>query len=375
MVSKRSAGVHPSGIREIFDKASEGAINLGLGELDSDPPEEAKEALKKACVSGNSKYGPTSGLMALRELIASTRSAGAGMITARNVLVTGGATEGIMAVYQALLDPGDEVLVPDPGFVLYAPDAILVGARPVPYALREESDFMPDISQLQSLVTAKTKAIVVNSPSNPTGGVISKEVFNGLLDLARDNGMMIVSDEVYEDFVYDSRHFSFAGNLDRAIVVNSFSKSLAVPGWRIGYVLADENLLTELSKMQYYLLACPATPIQHAVTAALPYKRKFIARILPLMDARRRKMVSLLNGIPGFSCRLPSGAFYAFPRYDLTIPSRELAEAVARAGVICSPGAAFGLLGERHLRFSYAASEDDISRGIEVVGSVVEHLA
>lgn len=367
--------VRPSGIREIFEMAVEGAINLGLGELDFDPPEEAREALKKACTSGSSKYGPTSGLMELRELIASEEIAHSNSITTKNVLVTGGATEGIMAIYQVLLDPGDEILVPDPGFVLYAPDATLVGARPIPYALREESDFMPNMSELQELVTPKTKAIVVNSPSNPTGAVISNEVFGGLLDLARDKKIMIVSDEVYEDFVYDSKHFTFAGDIDVSIVVSSFSKSLAVPGWRIGYLMANEELLNELSKMQYYLLACPATPIQQAVTAALPYKDKFIARILPIMDARRRRMVSLLNKIPGFSCMLPSGAFYAFPRYDLDMPSRELAEAIARAGVISSPGSAFGLLGERHLRFSYAASEDDISRGIEVVGSVMEHLA
>ncbi|MDD1773373.1 MAG: pyridoxal phosphate-dependent aminotransferase [Methanomassiliicoccales archaeon] len=366
--------VRPSGIREIFDMATEGAINLGLGELDFDPPEEARDALKKACVSGTSKYGPTAGLTELRDLIASNKTIHTDAITARNVLVTGGATEGIMAVYQVLLDPGDEILVPEPGFVLYPPDATLVGARPVSYGLREESGFMPNISQIEELITPRTKAIVVNSPSNPTGGVISKEVRSGLLDLAEDNRIWIVSDEVYEDFVYDAEHFTFAGNLENSIVVNSFSKSLAVPGWRIGYLLANEELLRELSKMQYYLLACPATPIQQAITAALPYQGKFIRRILPLLDARRKKMVALLNKVPGFSCGLPSGAFYAFPRYDLEMPSRDLAEAMVHAGVISSPGSAFGQLGEGHLRFSYAASEEDISKGMEIVGSVVESL-
>jgi aspartate aminotransferase len=374
MVSKRSVAVRPSGIREIFEMATEGAINLGLGELDFDPPEEARDALKKACVSGTSKYGPTSGLMELRELIASVKAEHSNAITAKNVLVTGGATEGIMAVYQVLLDPGDEILVPDPGFVLYSPDAVLVGARPIPYGLHEETGFMPNVSQIEELITPRTKAIVVNSPSNPTGGVISKETFNGLLDLATDHKIWIISDEVYEDFVYDARHFTFAGNLDNAIVVNSFSKSLAVPGWRIGYLLANAELLRELSKMQYYILACPATPMQLAVTAALPHKEEFIRRILPILDVRRKKMVSLLNEIQGFSCALPSGAFYAFPRYDLMISSRELAEKIVSAGVINYPGSAFGRLGERHLRFSYAASEEDISRGMEIVGSVVEHL-
>jgi aspartate aminotransferase len=233
---------------------------------------------------------------------------------------------------------------------------------------------MPNVSQIEELITPRTKAIVVNSPSNPTGEIISEEIFNGLLDLATDHKIWIVSDEVYEDFVYDARHFTFAGNLDNAIVVNSFSKSLAVPGWRIGYLLANAELLRELSKMQYYILACPATPMQLAVTAALPHKEEFIRRILPILDARRKKMVSLLNEIQGFSCALPSGAFYAFPRYDLMISSRELAEKIVSAGVINSPGSAFGRLGEGHLRFSYAASEEDISRGMEIVGSVVEHL-
>ncbi|MGD0057678.1 MAG: pyridoxal phosphate-dependent aminotransferase [Methanomassiliicoccales archaeon] len=354
--------------------ATKGAINLGLGELDFDPPEEARDALKKACVSTTSKYGPTAGLTELRELIAFYEAKHSDRITARNVLVTGGATEGIMAVYQVLLDPGDEILVPDPGFVLYSPDAALVGAKPVPYDLHQESDFMPDISKIEELITPRTKAIVVNSPSNPTGGVISREVFNGLLDLATDHKIWMVSDEVYGDFTYDAKHLTFAGSLENSIVVNSFSKSLAVPGWRIGYLLANEELLKELSKMQYYLLACPATPIQQAVTAALPYKDKFIRRILPILDARRKKMVFLLSNIQGFSCRLPSGAFYAFPRYDLKISSRELAEKIVSAGVINSPGSAFGLLGEGHLRLSYAASEEDITRGIEIIGSVVEHL-
>jgi aspartate aminotransferase len=354
--------------------ATEGAINLGLGELDFEPPQVAKEALAQACDAGRSKYGPTAGLMELRKSIAAYETNLSDNISHRNVMVTGGATEGTIVAYHALLDPGDEILVPDPGFVLYYPDALIISAKPVTYDLLEESGYMPDVDQIQESITPKTRAIVVNSPSNPSGGVITHKVQKALLDLSIDHELRIISDEVYEDFVYGTKHYSFSGHLENAIVLKSFSKSLAVPGWRIGYLLAEESLLMELTKVQYYFLACPPTPIQYAINAALPYRAGFISRILPILDSRRRRMVSMLNDIPGFSCGLPSGAFYAFPRYDLNISSRELAEKIVAKGVVVSPGSAFGAQGERHLRFSYAACEDDISKGIEIVKSVVESL-
>lgn len=373
MVSKRVASIRSSGIRDIFDMAAEGAINLGLGELDFEPPQGARDALGQACAEGKSKYGPTAGLMALREAIASHESTRSPSISVKNVLITAGATEGIMAICQSLIDPGDEVLVPDPGFVLYSPEVLLAGAKSVPYRLDETPGFVPDVGAIQESVTSRTRAIFVNSPSNPTGGVITKEAHRAITEIAVDHDMWIVSDEVYEDFLYDgAEHFSFSGDLDNAIVVNSFSKSLAVPGWRIGYILADESVFKELTKMQYYVIACPPTPIQHAILAAMPHRAGFMRDILPILDARRRRIVSLLNEIPSFSCNLPRGGFYAFPRYNIDIPSRRLAERIVGAGVINSPGSAFREAGEGHLRFSYAASEDDIARGMGIVRSVVE---
>ncbi len=374
MVSKRLASVGRSGIREIFQMAGEGAINLGLGELDFDPPEEVREALKRAVDLGASKYGPTAGLEELREAIASLTSRCTEGIEARNVLITAGATGGLLACYQTLFDPGDEVLVPDPGFVVYGPDAILVGAKAIPYVLHEEREYLPDATEVEALVTPKTKAIVVNSPSNPTGSVLSAKIHKTIVDLAVDRDIWIISDEVYDRFVYGTKHQTFCNAHEKSIVVNSFSKSMGIPGWRIGYLVADGALVEEISKMQYYSLACPPTPIQQAVLMALPHHERFIGEILPILDRRRRLMVRLLNRIPGFSCEMPKGAFYTFPRYDVDIASRKLAEMILGAGVISSPGSAFGGMGESHIRFSYAAPEEDIARGMEIVRSVVEKI-
>ncbi|MBM4237617.1 MAG: pyridoxal phosphate-dependent aminotransferase [Euryarchaeota archaeon] len=374
MVSKRLSSIGRSGIREIFQMAGEGAINLGLGELDFDPPFEIKEALKEAVDLGTSKYGPTSGLEELRESIASLARKCIEGIEAKNVLVTAGATGGLLITYQTLLDPEDEVLVPDPGFVVYGPDAVLVGARAVPYVLREENEYLPDVAEMEGLVTPRTKAIVVNSPSNPTGSVFTEEVHKAIIDLAVDRDLWIISDEVYDRFVYGREHRTFCNAHEKSVIVNSFSKSMGVPGWRIGFLIGEEALVEEISKMQYYSLACPSMPIQRAIQSGLPYHEQFVKAILPILDRRRRLIVRLLNDIPGFSCALPRGAFYTFPRFDFNISSRKLAEMILREGVISSPGSAFGMNGEGHIRFSYAASEEDIAKGMETVRSVVSSI-
>jgi len=374
MFSNRILSVNPSGVRAIFELAKGEAINLGLGEPDYDPPEVAKEALKRALDIGMNKYGPTNGMIQLRESIANYYSRYSNEVAAKNVIVTAGATEALMVISQSLFQGGDEVLVPEPGFVLYHPHAVLAGAKPVPYHLKE-GDFDPDIEAMKESISDKTKAIIVNSPSNPTGGVLSEQAFQAIVDISQDHGLWVISDEVYDNFVYEGKHRSFSECLENAIVVNSFSKSLATTGWRIGYLIANEKAVVQLSKMHYYAMACPPTPIQYAVHAAMPYMADFLGEIVPIFDQRRRLMVDLINQIPGFRCVMPRGAFFAFPTYDLEIPSMQLAKLIASSGVICSPGSAFGPHGEGHLRFSYAAYVDDIEKGLAIVSELVEGLA
>jgi len=375
MSSERVRSIKPSGVREIFEMAGSGAINLGLGELDVEPPVEVLEALKRAVDQDRNRYGPTKGIDALRRRIAERERAENDSITEANVVITASGTQGAMAAFQALFDPGDEVLVPEPGFVLYEPESVLAGARPVPYLLPQEKGFQPDIDGMLESLTPKTKGIVVNSPSNPTGSVLSEESFKALRDIARDHDLWIISDEVYEDFIYDGgRHRGFLSELDRAVVLNSFSKSLAVPGWRVGFLTAPASVVDDIAKMQYHMVACAPTPPQFAIAEAFDVVKSFARSVLPMFDRRRRLMASRLNSIDGFECHMPEGAFYAFPSYSQNVRSGDLARTLVKAGVICAPGTAFGSSAEGHLRFSYAASEESISRGLDIVEEAVRKL-
>jgi len=374
MVSRRASSVQYSAIREIFDMAPEGAINMGIGEPDFSPPASLIEGMRKAMGMGLDGYGPTKGLPVLREAIAEMLRPSNPSITADNVMVTCGATQGIMTAYQTLFDPAGEVLVPDPGFVLYSPDALLIDAEPVPYYLWEEDGYEPDQEMLKSLINPRTDGIVVNSPGNPTGGTLSKSTVKAIADLAADSGFHIISDEVYDRFVYEGEHHSFLPYLENSIVVNSFSKCLGIPGWRIGYVVAEKRVVDQLAKINYYAVACPSTPVQYAVSQALEEIGPFMDRQRKEYDSRRKLVTKLLNEIPGFHCSLPKGAFYAFPSYDQDASCLELAHALVNSGVICIPGCAFGDAGDAHLRFSYATSPDIIRKGLERVKMVVEGM-
>lgn len=374
MVSKRVLSIKPSGIREIFEMATVDAINLGLGELDFDPPEEAKEAYKEALDQGRNRYGPTKGIDPLRKLVAEKVQKYRQDITLDNVIITASGTQGTMAAFQTLFEDGDEVLIPEPGFVLYEPDSILSDAVPVPYPLSYEDHFQPDIEGIKERITPRTKGIVVNSPSNPTGAVLNQESFRALKDIAQDHDLWVISDEVYEDYIYSGKHYSFNEIIERAVVLNSFSKSFAVTGWRIGYLTAPLEVVNYIANMQYHLVACPPTPPQFALAKVFHAQEDFINKVVPVFKQRRKAMVDGLNDIKGFHCHMPEGAFYAFPSYSQKISSRDLAHKLVANGVICAPGTAFGERGENHLRFSYAASEEDITNGLAIVKKVVDSL-
>lgn len=371
--SERLDSVPFSGIRKMFDMATPGAINLGIGEPDFQPPHEAIDGLCQACRDGMNKYGPTNGILQLREAVAVYSKRYGKEVEAKNVIITPGGTAALITIMQSFVNPGDEVLIPDPGFLVYRPHVMLAGGVPIEYPLTEEG-FQPDIDAIAELIGPRTKAIIVNSPSNPTGGVISKGVRNAIMEMVADHGLFVVSDEVYDRFIYEGEHHSFLCDLDHSIVVNAFSKSLAATGWRIGYAISNAETVDQIGKMQYHMTACPNTPVQFGVLKAMPVMESFISSMIPVFRKRRDIISKRIRAIEGFEMVPPQGSFYAFPSYDMGIPSADLSMRLMGEGLICTPGSSFGPAGEGHLRFSYATTEDKIEKGMDILERVVGRM-
>jgi aspartate aminotransferase len=367
VVAQRVREVEISGIRKMFESAPPGAINLGLGEPDFEPPSEVIEALCHAVRNGMNHYGPSAGLTSLREKVAERYRERDPDTTKDNIIITGSGSEGLMATALTLYDPGDEVLVPNPGFVLYAPHARLTGAIPVPYELQEGRGFLPDLDEMEAQVTPRTRAIVVNSPSNPTGGVFPKSTVERLVAFADRHDLTVISDEVYEEMVYEGKFTSFWGRGDRAVIVNSFSKTFAMTGWRIGFIVAPRPLAVEINKLHYHMMACPSTPAQAAVLAGLNAGPASTQAMMKEFRSRRALIVRALNRTPGLKCVPPGGAFYAFPRFSWPGTAQEVAGALLQRGLITTPGDAFGSLGAGHLRLSFAASRENLRKAMAIL--------
>ncbi len=370
--SRRISEIPMSGIRKMFDLAGPNSINLGLGEPDLAPPEEAIRGMNEAASKGLNKYGPTAGIPELRAAIAK-RFSMYGELEAGNIMVTPSGSSALLEITQSMIDPGDEVLIPSPGFVIYGPHTTLAGGKPVEYRLTP-GDFQPDIDHIQSQITPSTRMIVVTTPSNPTGGVLTEESKRALCDIAADKGITILSDEVYDSFVYEGKHVSFMDQLDKAVVVNGFSKMMAVTGWRMGFIAANTEIMEPLIKMQYHVCASPNMPAMYGILAALPNIDPYLENARKVFKARRDLISGRINAIPGMEIIPPRGAFYAFPSYDMDMKSADLAGELAKAGLICTPGSAFGTYGEGHLRFSYAADESKINAGMDILEDVVKRL-
>ena len=371
-ISKRISEVPMSGIRKMFDLAGPDSINLGLGEPDLAPPIEAIEGMNAAATAGLNKYGPTAGIPELRKAVAE-RFSKYGDITGNNIIITPSGSSALLEITQSMIDPGDNVLIPSPGFVIYGPHAQLAGGTFTEYKLTE-GDFQPDTDDIQSKIRPETKMLVVTNPSNPTGGVLSEETYRALSDIAADTGVTILSDEVYDSFIYEGRHHSFMNQLDRAVVVNGFSKMMAVTGWRMGFACANEEIMQALIKMQYHVCASPNMPAQYGILNAIPHLDPYLENARKVFKARRDLISKRINEIPGMSIIPPRGAFYAFPSYDMDMKSADLAAELVKAGLICTPGSAFGSFGEGHLRFSYAADESKINAGMDILEKTVAKL-
>jgi len=362
--AKRVDSIELSQIRKMFEVTNENAINLGIGEPDFDIPENIQLAIKEAIDEGYTHYTSNKGDLELREAIVNKLARDNGIKTdEENVIVTSGASEALYDSAQALFERGDEVLVPNPGFLSYDACIRLAEANPIEVSTTMENDFKLKVDDVQEKITKNTKALIINSPSNPTGAVIDKEDIKGIADLATDNDFYIISDEIYEKIIYGRKNYSPAKYSDNVITINGFSKTYAMTGLRIGYMVGNENITEELLKVHQYCTACASSISQKAAYEALTGPQDSVKRMVGEFSKRRDLIVSSLNDM-GHECVNCEGAFYVFPKIEKPY---EFVDKAAKAGVISVPGEAFGSLGSNHVRMSYANSYENIESAMEIL--------
>ena len=356
-------------------------VHLEIGQPDFPTPEHVREAGKKAIDDGWTGYGPTAGLPDFREAIAhyisQTRSI---TVDGSNVVVVPGGKPVMFFAMMALLDPGDEVIYPNPGFPIYESVINYLGAAAVPMPLVESRGFSFDLDEFEKKLSPKTKLVVLNSPANPTGGLIPRDDLRRIADLLRDRDVMILSDEIYSRIVYGKTPESitqFPGMLEKTIILDGFSKTYSMTGWRLGYGVMPQWLAAAVERLMVNSNSCTASFTQRAGLAALQGPQDSVDMMVREFQKRRDAIVAGLNAIPGFRCTVPDGAFYAFPNVSGTgMPTRELADLLLNeAGVACLSGTAFGSYGEGYLRFSYANSLANINEALGRIRSVADRWA
>lgn len=353
-------------------------ISFSVGEPDFDTPRPAIEAAKHALDTGKTHYVSAWGIPELREAIAKkSRDENGIPVEAANVMVTP-AKQAIFYAILGLIEKGDEVLLPDPAWVSYEPLIELAGGKVVRVPATLETEFRMTPEAIAERVTSKTKMLITNSPSNPTGGVATAEDVQGWADLARDHDFWLMSDELYEKVLYEGAHKSPAalpGMMERTITINGFSKAYAMTGWRMGWMLGEPGVMKQLIKLQQHSLTHPAAYSQYGALEALRMDQKPVRDMVEEFRARRDIVIKGLGEIPGWTVNEPKGAFYVFPKFDHKVTSMEMAERLLHdGGVATTPGIEFGPLGESHLRISYATSRENLKRGLEKIADVSRKL-
>src|SRR5215472_8302606 len=364
-----------------LEKQGKNVVHLEIGEPDFPTPAHIVEAGKRALDEGWTKYGPTQGLPELREAIASeishTRNVKVG--PERVCVVPGGKPIMFFSLI-ALLEPGDEVIFPNPGFPIYESMIRFLGATPVPIPLVESRGFAFDLNVFRDRLSDRTKMVILVSPANPTGGVISRSDLAEMANLLRDHDVMLLSDEIYSRIWYEEKPASISseeGMLDKTIILDGFSKTYSMTGWRLGYGVMPTWLADAVVKLMVNSNSCTASFTQRAGITALQGPQQCVTDMVAEFRRRRDAIVAGLNQIPGFRCSLPAGAFYAFPNVTGTgMPSKQIADHLLyEAGVACLDGACFGQHGDGYLRFSYANSLENINEAIQRIQKASERWA
>jgi aspartate/methionine/tyrosine aminotransferase len=357
-------------------------VHLEIGEPDFDTPPAIVAAGVAALERGETHYTPSAGVIELREAIAIYLEKRRGVkADPGQVIVTPGAKPIMFYALLALLDEGDEAIYPDPGFPIYSSMIDFAGARGVPLALREENGFQPDLDELRRLVNPRTKVLVLNSPNNPTGGVLSRDALREIARIARERDLWVLADEIYGELVYDGEHRSIAveeGMAERTILLDGFSKTFAMTGWRLGYGVFPRPLVEPVTKLVTNSVSCTATFVQRAGTVALSSRPPEIDRMIAEFKRRRDAIVKGLNAVPGITCRAPQGAFYVFPnvRGLGRGSSAEVADRLLdEAGVAALAGTCFGAAGEGYLRLSYANSLANLEKAVSRIADWSARLA
>ncbi|MBP3385423.1 MAG: pyridoxal phosphate-dependent aminotransferase [Candidatus Methanomethylophilaceae archaeon] len=384
MVSKRLQEIPASGTIAISNLVSQmksegiDIVSFSMGEPDFTTPANVIDACCDSLRSGNTHYTPSMGIPALRKAVADvTRETNGVPCQASNVLITP-CKQAIFLTALAYIDPGDEVILADPSWVSYEACIRLAGGMPVYIPTKFEEKFVIDPALIEAAITPRTKMIILNTPSNPTGGIIPRDVLKQIADIAIRNGIKVMSDEIYESIIYEGKHTSiasFPGMFENTIIVSGLSKSHAMTGWRLGWAIAPEEDIKAINKLQSHSISCAVSFVQDASVEAITGPQDARDAMVAEFRKRRDLALDLISEIPGIQCNVPDGAFYIFPKYDADLPSAKLAEILLKEGhVAVTPGSAFGPSGEGFFRLSYATSEEQIREGISRIKKVMSQL-
>ncbi|NPV89440.1 MAG: aminotransferase class I/II-fold pyridoxal phosphate-dependent enzyme [Firmicutes bacterium] len=382
LVSPVVRNLPPSGIRRFFELVSQtkGIVSLGIGEPDFATPWHAREASVYYLEKGHTSYTSNWGMPLLREEIARYLARQYNLIynPEKQVLVTVGVSEAVDLALRVVMNPGDEVLIPEPAFVSYSPITIVAGGRPVPVATRMEDEFRVTPEALEAAINERTKALILSYPNNPTGAIMPRENLEGIAEVARRHNLLVISDEIYSELTYEDRHTSIASlpdMYDRVLLLNGFSKAYAMTGWRIGYAAGHEEIIAAMCKLHQYTIMCAPTQAQYAAIEALKNGDDEKERMIRSYDQRRRLFLKGIQEL-GLECFEPKGAFYAFPSIKKTgMDSEQFAQRLLlEEKVAVVPGNAFGESGEGHIRCCYAVATRDIETALERIGRMLSRI-
>lgn len=383
-ISNNTQNIQPSAIRKMFNKALQydSVTSFTLGEPDFTASENVVKAGCEAIQNGYSKYTANAGILELRQAVSHHLSAKNKVHynPQSEITITVGAMDALYLTLKVLLNPGDEVILSAPCWTNYEQQIKMCDGIPVLVKVTEENDFMYDIDTLGAAITNKTRAILINSPCNPTGGMLDLETLESIAKLAIEHDLLIISDEVYQYIVFDgNEHISIsriAGMKERTVIIDSWSKSYAMTGWRVGYAAGPEWLISNITKLQENVVACAATPCQYAALEALTGPQDYVDYMVAQYKERRDIIVERLNEIPGISCKKPKGTFYAFANIKGTgLSSDDFAiKLLEEKQVVVVPGTAFSDFGEGYIRISFATSKEEIIKGMELIKEFVSEL-